>query len=185
VRLVSFVLCVVLTLSGTGCIKHKWKGGVPPQPTPYPVLSLSTDKTLAVASMVRKFVNGFPPNSVACLSIDMPKYGEPFYYDPDSAMLKAVHGIVKVVSDKDCPPTYWRMYTRENPQEEVKPPPGYVDPIHVFITDLQFLGANQVKGIVNGTVKSTRYTLPCYARRMSRHNWRPSCPFGTYTIFGP
>jgi hypothetical protein len=34
-------------------------------------------------------------------------------------------------------------------------------------------------------VRSTRYSLPCNAFRTSRHNWRPSCPFGTYQIFGP
>jgi len=184
VRFFGLFLCGVVTISCTGCAKHKWKDGIPPQPTPYPVLSLSTEKTLAVAAMVRKFAGGFADKTV-CLSIDVPKHVEPFSYNPDSTMLKAVEGILKVVPENDCPPNYWRRYTLEHPHEEVKAPPGYVDPMHVVVTDIQFLGANQVKATVFGTMTSTRYTLPCYARRISRHNWRPSCSHGMYQIFGP
>jgi len=184
VRFVSFFLCVVVTLSGTGCIKHKWKGGVPPQPTPYPVLSLSTEKTLAVASMVRKFVNGFPANSVACLSIEIPRYGEPFHYYPDSMLMKAVEGLVKVVSERNCPPSYWNATSPGKPFEPLKPPPGYIEPWHVFVTDLEYFGANQTRGTVIGYIRSVGYSLVCYALRISRHNWRPSCPAGNYMILG-
>ncbi len=181
-RFISVLVCAAITLSGTGCIKHKWKGGVPPQPTPYPVLSLSTEKTLAVASMVRVMVNTLPDNTVTCLSIDIPKYGESFNYNPDSLLLKAMEGKVKVVSDKNCPPSYWNTHRTDKPFELVKPPPGYVEPFHVFITDLQFLGANHAKGTVIGTARSVRYSLPCNAFRTSRHNWRPSCLAGSYMI---
>jgi hypothetical protein len=156
-----------MTLAGVGCNKHRWKDGVPPQPTPYPILSLSTEKTLAVAAMVRVALNVVPANAVACLSIDIPRYGEPFRYYPDSVLLKAVEGKIKIVSERDCPQA------------------GNVELYHVWATELQYLGANQAKGTVISAVRSARYVLPCYVRRMSRHNWRPSCGPGMYEIGGP
>jgi hypothetical protein len=161
------LLCAGITLAGAGCNRHRWKDGVPPQPIPYPVLSLSTEKTLAVAAMVRVAVNVVPANAVACLSIDIPRYGERFQYYPDSVLLKAVEGNVKIVSERNCPA------------------PGDVEPYHVIATQLQYFGANQAKGTVISAVRSVHYVLPCYVRRMSRHTWRPSCGPGMYEIMGP
>ena len=167
IRFLLVVLCSGITLAGAGCNKHRWKGGVPPQPTPYPVLSFSTEKTLAIAAMVRVALNVVPANAAACLSIDIPKYGEPFHYYPDSVLLKAVEGKIKVVSERDCPQA------------------GNVEPYHVWATQLQYFGANQAKGTVISAVRSVRYVLPCYVRRVSRHNWRPSCGPGMNEILGP
>jgi len=104
---------------------------------------------------------------------------------PDSALLKAVEGKAKILSEKDCPPSYWNVYSREKPFESIKALPGYVEPYHVWAAKLKYLGANQAQGEVVGAVMSLRYIRYCYARRMSRHNWRASCPGGVNEILGP
>ena len=82
------------------------------------------------------------------------------------------------------PTIFWRSSNPDKPFERLKAPPGYGEPYHIIATELQYLGANQAKGTVIGLGISVRYVLPCYVRRMSRHNWRPSCPFGAYEILG-
>src|SRR5438270_7252017 len=179
------IAIAALTLLTTSCIKHgRFKDGVPVQQRASAPLGLSTEKNLALAAMMRAVLPGLPRNSTACLSVDIPKYGYPFLYDADSTLLKAAGGIVKVTAENACPPSYGYGGFHVLTPNEPKPPAGYVNPYHVSIGDMHYLGANQARAQVTARLQAYRMIRYCYARRMSRHNWRAACPAGVNEILG-
>jgi hypothetical protein len=182
---IIITLLAALMLSATGCIKHgRFKNGVPVQQRASPALGLSTEKNLALAAMMRVVLPALPQNATACLSVDIPKYGYPFLYDADSTLLKAAGGIVKVTAETTCPPSYDYGGFHVVTPNEPKPPPGYVNPYHVSIGDMHYLGANQARAQVTARLQAYRMIRYCYARRISRHNWRAACPAGVNEILG-
>jgi hypothetical protein len=182
---ITIALFAGFTLLATGCIKHgRFKNGVPVQQRASPPLGLSTEKNLALAAMMRVVFPLLPQNSTACLSVDIPKYGYPFLYDPDSTLLKAADGTVKVTAETTCPPSYHSAGFYVVTPNEPKAPAGYVNPSHVSISDIHYLGANQVRGQVTAWIGAFRMIRYCYALRLSRHNWRAACPGGLNEILG-
>src|SRR5438045_9771500 len=129
------IAIVALTLFSTSCSKHgRFKDGMPPQPKPYPIRSLSTEKDLALAAMVRVVLSQLPANSTACLSFSSLNHGFYFQHDADSILRRASGGIAKIVTETDCPPSYGGFYVVM--PNEPKRPEGYVDPYHVTIEDI-------------------------------------------------
>jgi hypothetical protein len=182
---ITIALFAGLMLLAAGCIKHgRFKDGVPIQRKASPPLGLSTEKNIALAAMMRVVLPELPRNSTACLSVDIPRYGYPFLYDADSTLLRAADGIVKVTAETACPPSYDYGGFHELTRNAPKPPAGYVNPYHVSIGDMHYLGANQVKAQVMARLDAYRMIRYCYARRMSRHNWRAACPAGANEILG-
>ncbi|MFN2602930.1 MAG: hypothetical protein ABR582_09275 [Gemmatimonadaceae bacterium] len=180
---ITIALISTFVLWTTGCIKHgRFKNGVPIQPKPYPVLSLSTEKDLALASMVRVVLSQLPANSTACLSFTNLKYGSYLQHEADSVLRGASGGIAKVVTEGDCPPSYGRCQFCVITGNEPKRPEGYVDPYHVTIEDIHYDGANQVRATVTAKVVGYHQIRYCFTRRMSRHNWRAACPAGSNII---
>lgn len=179
------IAIVALTLLSTSCIKHgRFKDGMPPQPKPYPVRSLSTEKDLALAAMVRVVLSQLPANSTACLSFTNLKYGFYFQHDADSILRVASGGIAKIVTETDCPPSYGHGGFSVVMPNEPRRPEGYVDPYHVTIEDIHYDGANQVRARVTAKLAGYHQVRYCYASRTSRHNWRAACPGGSNILFG-
>ena len=179
------IAIVALTLLSTGCIKHgRFKDGMPPQPKPYPVRSLSTEKDFALSAMVRVVLSQLPANSTACLSFTSLKHGFYFQHDADSILRRASGGIAKIVTETDCPPSYGHGGFYVVMPNEPKRPEGYVDPYHVTIEDIHYDGANQVRATVTAKVPGYHQVRYCYASRMSRHNWRAACPAGANILLG-
>jgi hypothetical protein len=176
---IAFLPVVMLCMSG--CIKHGRYTGAP-QPKPYPVRSLSTEKDLALAAMVRVVLSQLPANSTACLSFTSLRHGFYFQHDADSILRRASGGIAKILTETDCPPSYGHGGFYVVMPNAPKRPEGYVDPYHVTIEDIHYDGANQVRAIVTAKVPGYHQIRYCYASRTSRHNWRAACPGGSNII---
>src|ERR1043166_8368823 len=123
---ITVALFFSFVLWATGCIKHgRFKNGAPIHPKPYPVLSLSTEKDLALAAVVRVVLRQLPANSTACLSFTSLKDGFYFLNAADSVLRNASGGIAKIVTESDCPPSYDPCNFCVVTGNEPKRPEGY------------------------------------------------------------
>ena len=169
-----FRICRLIAagLLSQGCIKH---GRSRPQTEPPTVYSLGTDRTRAVAAMVKSAVTLLPDErAVACVEFQKMHRGYYYMYRPSEELLTLIGDSPHVVGPNECPRSYGQGAFHVYDPNEPKPPPGWIDPFYVVIEHESYDGSG-ASAEISFRRPGVEYTNMCNARRVGQRDWIAIC----------